>query len=330
METTNGKDGRIESGITPRKKRPRVVPVGVGEDVFLVPRKATKAVAYPLFGVQHAVIHVPRQSCWEKLKSWLAVELNVRKGTWADVWQLCIRRKPSFFQRCAAVTLARRSRSLPAGNVVFESLTDFVAVPDRELAYLSPRDQKRVQDSLRRAVLDFPDQHPLHLLQPLFVGKGKDRRLAALEDVRRIADQRQELLRQFCEKHGKDVSISKSEDHLEEARREYQQSYARRLRDARRRLTRLARRPPSLGLFAPRPTLSEVVAEELLPLIQLARRIGLSPSHPKSALARHLLDVWDPVIVIEEPRWRLSCYGDDVVVFRTAVHWDDGGVTTLG
>jgi len=280
-----------------------------------------------LFGVQHAVVHVPRQSTWEQLKIWLAVESNVRKSGWPNVWQAAIRRKPGFFQRCVAVTLARASRSLPPGTVIFETLSDFVAVPDRELDYLSAHDRQRVKQALRQAMLDFPDERPQHLLRPVFVGTDKARRLATLDEVRSAADDREELLHEFCKKRGPRVPLAMSEDHLQEAR----ELYERRLRAAQHRLQRLIARPVSRDDARFRAmTLERARLQELVPLVGLAAKLGIPLLDPQRALASYRLETWDPVIVMEEPKWRLPCYGEDVIVFRTAVHWDDHGVTTIG
>lgn len=44
---------------------------------------------------------------------------------------------------------------------------------------------------------------------------------------------------------------------------------------------------------------------------------------------RMILRCIDPVIVIEEPAWKLPGYGEKIVVLRNIVHWDDTGVTLL-
>ena len=325
---------RLQPSIDPQAD----VWAGKGDDAFLVPRDAVNETTYPLFGLRHAAIDVPRQTSWQQLKTWLAVERKVHPGPWPQVWRRAITKKPSFFQRCAVVSLARSSRSLPAGNVVFEELSDFVAIPESELANLSVHDRDRVRAACVGAMLDFPDDHPLVLLRPIYVGGADARRLAKPVEVQEAARQRHDMLYQYCRDRGERVRLEESEEHLCEAqaeralrveivrRRISQLAYERTL--WRERLARLAHQLEFEELSLPSAD-RLATSKEALSLITIGRRLGLPLRDRDAALARYMLSLIDPVVVIEEPRWRLPCHGENESTLRAAVHWDDAGVTLL-
>lgn len=322
-----------------REARSANVLIGADDHAFLVPAEAVTETVYPLFGVQHATIDVPRQACWEQLKVWMAVEQKVRGGSLSQAWKRTIAKKPSFFQHCAVVSLARPSRSLPAGDLVFECLSDFVAIPEGELASLSPHDQTRVREACTRAMFDFPDGRPLVLLRPVYVGEDRARRLASPRDVLAAAKSRRDLLFQFCRDHGRRVPLERSEDHLAEAQAERARAveivrrqisqvvYEQKLASA--RLLNLASDLEVEKNAINRSKLRQAAFKEAISLVEFGRRLGLPLADPDILLAQFRLFLIDPVIVIEEPRWRLPCYGQEISLLRAAVHWDDAGVTML-
>lgn len=303
----------------PVVRPPTTAIVGVGAHSFRVPLEALEA-EYPLFGIHYETIWVPRLSRWYDLRAWLAIELRQSGDAWQQVWVRCQNERPSLWHRCAVTSLIKQSRSLPAGELVFEVESDFLRIPEPDLAHLPPRERAIVERCFSGAMRDFPDARPLELLRPFFVSQGGHTRLAQSAYVQDLAGARHDDLARFCKRHGHRVRLSDSPLHHEKSLREYELQ--------RRELLHGALKITGRGRSAT-TRVKEAVDKQVALIAPLAQGLGIDLSQFQRSLTKEVLIVIDPVIVVEEPAWRLPEHDSTIRLLRTVVHWDDNGVTLL-
>src|SRR5688572_19669269 len=86
--------------------------------------------AYPLFGFRRHVYRMPVIDRQAEIDAWLLRQDRAKpKEDWPSRWDRCQRESPSLFKELWVVRLPHRSRSLAAGDYVFDPLTDFLHVP---------------------------------------------------------------------------------------------------------------------------------------------------------------------------------------------------------
>jgi hypothetical protein len=111
---------------------------------------------YPLFGFRRQVYWMPRMDRQAEIDAWLFRQARARpREDWPSRWERCHRACASLFKEVWVVRLPRRSRSLAAGDYVFDPLADFLHIPGSPPAV--------VQDCYQEAFAELPRHRFVYL-----------------------------------------------------------------------------------------------------------------------------------------------------------------------
>lgn len=294
--------------VAPRRSSP-IALVAHGETCIPVPAPAlANEDYYPLFGIQHGTVAIPRPETMPELREYLVLEYAQGKP-WEVVWSGAVTSRPGLFNRYTLVLLPRASRDLPAADLVFKVTPRFGQIPQQHMALLSPHQRQRLQQSLVEAYEAF--SHKLYYyLEPVFVQAEPSSCLATPALVQRLASRAEQKLHAYCRRWAWAVSRqlrlqAKLEAQLE-ARARRQREWA-------------ATHPSKLDRFC--DDVSYVFLSLMHPLQTIERE-----------LRRAKLRANDPVIAFGEEDWLLRGELSDgqpihrpgTTFFRLVAHFDEG------
>lgn len=243
---------------------------------------------YPLFGFRRQVYRMPVMDRQAEIDGWLLRhELAKPNEEWTQRWQRCQRECPTLFKELWLVHLPRRSRSLEAGDYVFDPLTDFLHIPG------SP--PQVVKDCYEQAFAELP-RHRFVYLDLLWENTPEGMKLVSPVQLRaRLSEQEHQFRRRM-----------RNDRLLIEAARQRQ-------RELMARLTLRSDLLDSIRLPA-----SPAEARRVLGLKTAALERSLLQQLEQLEALR--LVKYDPVIVFEEPALLERAGG--YMPLGLVAHWD--------
>ena len=177
----------------------RPVMVGHGQLQFPTIRAAVDEIEYPLVGVAHTDVLIPRAEALRPLREEL-LERYTEPRCWRGLYWMAARRNPHMFERYTLVTMPQASNAIPAGTHAFRMEWNARQVDSSDMASLTVDQRGQVYGAVNDGKLHFPVADFDHvLMRPVFA--ENDGRLGPLMDadaIVREAARMEAALHNFC------------------------------------------------------------------------------------------------------------------------------------
>jgi len=203
--TRNRWSSRMQSG---RDRQPAMI--GFGDMQFATVQGAVDAFEYPLVGIAHQDIHVPRPGSLPALRE-LLLQRYTGPGCWRGLWWLTCRNHRDMFDQYTVVTMPKPSNAIVAGNHVFHMEWNVTGVAWGDMHSLRSDQRGQVHGAINDGKLRFPPGEFDHvLMRPVFAeNNGRMGELMTVAAVKREAQRMESALHNFCYYQGPLIRIAR-------------------------------------------------------------------------------------------------------------------------
>ncbi|MAF80470.1 hypothetical protein CL628_00490 [bacterium] len=177
---------------------------------FATVQGAVDAFEYPLVGIAHQDISVPKASAMATLREAL-LQRYTGPECWRGLWWLTCRNQPALFDQYTVVTMPKPSNAIVAGNHVFQMEWNATGVDARDMHSLRPDQRGQVHGAINDGKLRFPVNEFDHvLMRPVFAeNNGRLGALMSVAAVQREAQRMESALHNFCYYQGPFIRMAR-------------------------------------------------------------------------------------------------------------------------